>query len=357
MTSELRQIERLPNERELHFWADYAELNCLVNADRLYSRGQLQMQIRRGRDNGEALDETTQGDPILDDRTVDQMLGLAEPESQYGDSLITMSAAEASSRSSGDQQESADSQQTDDLAVQVDDIWRYLQYRANAFADSWPFLLEPTTQALTLRPNLTNGQRVYIFLLKCATLRYQHLTVAQSLTSKFELVAHQAFVAAFPDWEVHVFGTAALPGSRFNRSQLWDRLVLLAQELRCRLEVERDDLSEHNVGDGGLDLVAWLPLPEKSKGLPMAFGQCACGATNWKDKQGEANEQRWGEIIKLSAPVQNWTFIPFCYHNPQGDWEIPFEVQKGILVDRLRMFALIASRLDRVDAILTEAGL
>jgi hypothetical protein len=246
---------------------------------------------------------------------------------------------------------------SDSLSRRVDDIWRHLQYRARVFGANWPFNLEPTTQTLTLYETLSDAQKAYIFLLQCASLRYQTPGATALLTRTFELVAHQAFKVAFTGWEVHVFGTAALAGSRFGQPQLWDRLVVLSEDLRANLLVRKEDVSTQNVGDNGLDLVAWLPLPERSKGLPMAFAQCACGASSWKDKQGEANEQRWGEAIKLSAPIQNWTFIPFCYHDPQGDWETPFQVQKGVLVDRLRIFQLLSSRLNEVSELSRPLGL
>lgn len=341
----LRQLERLPKENELHYWADYAELNCLANVDRLYSQGQLSMQIRHGRDNGEATVDTTQGDPILDDRTIDSLLGItdSEPYLEYAGSAWD----EDLDVSTPEGEEASDSAElADNLSRRVGDIWRHLQYRAKAFGDNWPFSLEPTTQTLILRDDLSEAQKVYIFLLQCATLKYRNRSDIASLTTAFELVSYLAFKTAFNGWEVHVFGTAAASGTRFAQSTLWDRLVTLSKDLRSLLLVRKEDLSSQNVGDNGLDLVAWLPLPEKSKGLPMAFAQCACGASNWKDKQSEANEQRWGEAIKLSAPIQNWMFIPFCYHDPQGDWETPYQVHKGVLIDRLRLFHLLGLCID-----------
>jgi hypothetical protein len=129
---------------------------------------------------------------------------------------------------------------------------------------------------------------------------------------------------------------------------------VLAKDLRTPITAEEDEFSEQDMGDNGLDLVAWLPLPDKSKGLPMAFAQCACGASNWKMKQGEATEQRWGQTLFLSAPISNWTFIPFCYHNPQGIWETPHHVQKGVLVDRLRLCYLIELQHEAIDPLLNS---
>jgi hypothetical protein len=345
------QLERLPRERELHHWADYAEINCFASADGLYSRGQLSSQIRQGRDTGEAVEASTQGEAVLNDQMLDSLLGINDS----GD--LALSSGEPSWDSDFDSTTSDEGVHLDNATVadglgrRVDDIWRHLQYREKAFGDNWPFALEPMTQALTIASDLTEAQRIYLFLLECSLLRYQDRTTRGSLTRVFELVAHQAFLSAFSGWEVHVFGTAAPGNTRFFHGKLWDRLVALAADLRTPLLVREDEVSAQNSGDNGLDLVAWLPLPEKSKGLPIAFAQCACGASDWKDKQGEASEQRWGETMRLSSPVQNWLFIPFCYHDPQGDWETPFSVHNGVLVDRLRIFKLLEPRLSEVGAL------
>ena len=128
-------------------------------------------------------------------------------------------------------------------------------------------------------------------------------------------------------------------------------MTLLSEDLRCRVLIEKESISEQNTGDNGLDLVAWLPLPDKSKGLPMAFAQCACGASDWRMKQSEVSEERWGQILELASPISNWTIIPFCYHNPQGVWETPHHVNKGVLIDRLRLFELLKSKIDQVEEV------
>jgi hypothetical protein len=355
--SSFREPERLPKERELHHWADYAELSCLISEDGLYAPSQLSVQIRRGRDNGEATVETTQGDAILDDRTIDALLGISESDKESVEYPGSPWDEDFDPNTSKENEASDSAVLADNLSRRVDDVWRHLQYRAKSFGDNWPFTLEASAQALTLRAELSDSQKVYLFLLQCALLRYRTKQEMSSLTKAFERASYIAFKAAFTGWEVHIFGTTSPSGSRFAQAQLWDRLVILSSDLRGRLLVDKEHVSDQNVGDNGLDLVAWLPLPEKSKGLPMAFAQCACGASNWKDKQAEATIQRWGEAIKLSAPIQNWLFIPFCFHGPQGDWETPFDVHNGVLADRLRIFHLLDRSIGDVRDLLGEFGL
>lgn len=354
MSDIFRQLERLPNERELHHWADYVELNCIASADRLYSPGQFLKQIRQGRDSGDATLATTQGDAVVDDEVLDSLLGVTDFD-LADDSILESSWDTDLDVSTSDEGESLrGAALNDSFSRRVDDIWLHLQYRDKAFGSRWPFNIDAGTRTLSLVDNLTDSQLNYLFLLHCASLRYHTKSNSSQLTTAFELLALRAFAAAFEGWEVHVFGTSAPAGSRFGQALLWDRLQALAEDLRTNLEVDRSEFSEQDTGDNGLDLVAWLPLPDRSKGLPMAFAQCACSASNWKTKQGEANEQRWGQTLHFSAPVSNWTFIPFCYHNPQGVWETPHHVHKGVLIDRLRLSHLIELKDDETSTLFTS---
>jgi hypothetical protein len=355
VTSAFLGLERPPNVAELHHWADYVELNCMASVDHIYNPGQLAAHIRRAKDSGEATEESTQGDPVLDAEAMDALLGIFEEDEDIRES-----------GTSWDQdldEETDDVGQTltggplsDSFTRRVDDIWLYLRYRAASFGDAWPFEVDPITSTLSFREPDTDQQRLYIFLLLCSSLRYKP-SMLSPLTKAFEQVSYEAFAAAFPGWEVHIFGTAAKSGSRYKVGKLWKRLKLLSGDLRSPLVITEDDVKDRDVGDNGLDLVAWLPLPDTSKGFPMAFAQCACGANDWKDKQQEVSEARWGETLKLSNPILNWTFIPFCYHNPQGQWENQRLVYKGILVDRLRLFHLLEARIDQVQAVIGNLDL
>jgi hypothetical protein len=345
-----RDLDRLPNEHELHHWADYAELNCVASRDQLYSPGQLLQQIRHGRDSGDATTATTQGDPVLTDEELDTLLGVgddahdANPGSTWD--------ADLDVTTSDDDQSLSGAALHDSFSRRVEDIWIHLQYRSKTFGPMWPFLMDETTRTLILTDELNEHQRTYLFLLQCSSLRYHKKATSSQLTTVFEQVALKAFAAAFAGWEVHIFGTGAPADSHFGQAKLWDRVQVLSEDLRTPITAQEEEFSEHDLGDNGLDLVAWLPLPDKSKGLPMAFAQCACGASNWKMKQGEATEQRWGQTLYISSPISNWTFIPFCYHGPQGIWETSHHVQKGVLVDRLRLCYLIEEQRAMVGPLL-----
>jgi hypothetical protein len=357
MPNFFRSLERAPRINELHYWADYVELNCLASPDHLYAPSQLSVYLRRARDTGDANEASTQGDDILDDQTIDRLLGM---NNDQGPDLPTGQPswdADLDERTTDGDDQLTGAALSDSYSRRIDDIWRHLRYRAAAFGEDWPFTIDGVTGAVGISQPLTQGQQLYLFLLTCSALKYDPELSTPTLTRMFERVSHLAFIKVFPGWEAHIFGTAAAAGSRYAIGKLWDRLVLLSQDLRTNLLVSEEDISPHDVGDNGLDLVAWLPLPDKSKGLPMAFGQCACGAGTWRAKQGEVSEDRWGETIKLSSPIQNWTFIPFCYHGPQGDWEAPLHVYKGVLVDRLRMLHILKSGLEPVLELLAPLDL
>src|SRR5450755_1735273 len=126
-----RGLERLPNVKELHHWADYAELNCLAGPDHLYSPTQLVAQLRRGRDNGEATDASTQGDAILDTQTMDALLGIDDDDEgiiiggSMGEPAWDADLNEGGAELTG-------GPLADSFTRRVDDIWRHLRYRTAA---------------------------------------------------------------------------------------------------------------------------------------------------------------------------------------------------------------------------------
>ena len=130
--------------------------------------------LRRGRDSGEATDISTQGDAILDEQTMDALLGIRDEETISEESLGTPTWDADLDEGGG--AELTGGPLADSFTRRVDDIWRQLRYREAAFGDKWPFNIDQVTRALTLKSDLTSAQRVYIFFLlssRCGTNRNQ----------------------------------------------------------------------------------------------------------------------------------------------------------------------------------------
>jgi hypothetical protein len=362
VTDRIRNLDSLPRHKDLHHWADYIELICLLDPDRMTSPGQVLDRIREGRDAGDATPASLEGDGVTQE-DVDRSLFAEQEDGVYEDSELEDDPTDpenvwdevAEIEENGS---SSDAERRDALFRVVSDAFDRLYWRQSAFGDAWPFELRKN-RILVARTE-TPARRNYTFFLLCSSLRYVSKSDAATLTTSFERVCSVAFARAYVGWEVHLFGTSAPTGSRYS-GQLFPRLELLAKDLRCRLKVDENEFEVPDNGDNGLDVVAWLPLAAAGKGLPVAFAQCASGATDWVKKQWEASEDHWSATLDLEMPISNWTMIPFCYHSLGNVWENKRKVNKGILADRLRLMGLLENDLntplpDLPDDLLRDVG-
>ena len=106
----------------------------------------------------------------------------------------------------------------------------------------------------------------------------------------------------------------------------------------------------NRTGDDGLDIVAWREFPDKSAGKLIAFGQCACGATDWESKLSELDGAnfvgKWFRERLAVHPIRMF-FLP--RRVPKQDWH-DSGIDGGILFDRCR----IVANLQDLDAALED---
>jgi hypothetical protein len=88
--------------------------------------------------------------------------------------------------------------------------------------------------------------------------------------------------------------------------------------------------------DAGLDIVAWLPFPDKRSSKLIAFGQCATGQ-NWWGKRHELQPQSWLNTWlsdqPQATPIKTF-FIPHAV--TVSEWA-QLGYQAGIIFDRFRI--------------------
>lgn len=308
------QLDSHPKTKELHLWADYAELLCLFNEDGILSKADFEDGIGDGTDLGET-------EYIEDDSD------LSVPE--YNDVF---------------------SQRTDD-------IFLHLAYRQEVFEDFYPFYLDDYQQ-ICLKDPLSKPTCFYVFLLLASNLgKLPEKAIMHEITNSFEFICAEALRRMLPTGaEVHIFGPRHV--SRYS-GNVWTKINSLAADLSENLNVPESDFSKHSTGDEGLDIVAWMPTGDNNAGKLLLFAQCAC-TPEWKSKQHSSSATRWRQIMSLKSPPTNFSFIPFQFRHADGTWYVNKDIE-AILVDRQRLVHLFKGDvsvlsslpgLDQVDRIL-----
>src|SRR5690606_16064479 len=228
----LRLSEKYPTDSKIYLYADYFELVSLFNKDSIITPAEM-----------------------LDRLTDEGILKQTE--------------------NSEDQAE-----QNDKEEAFVREVFMLLTQRAISFDNDYPFNIQ--NENLTLKDNLSNKQKLYIFLLLSSNLNL-FKPFQSDLTSEFELVSKEALKNYLPNFaQVKNFGK----NTEFQ-GYAHEKIRLLASEMNINVDEEYlSTIASMGTQDLGLDVVGWMPLLDKIGNYISIFGQCACGK-DWNKKLNE----------------------------------------------------------------------
>lgn len=294
------------NHHSIHIWCDYAELRCFTHKDKRFSRDAL----------AEAIYEMREIAPedVGDDEDDEGDLDGAEP---VGPLISERNEA------------------------RIIGFFNQLRWRARVFEDAWPFQLDEANKEIQLKPLLNSQQILYLQLLLSSSLRYVHKKRAKELTEPFEALSVEIFRKLMPmNAEVHAFGAKS---SKKYKGHVFDRLTELAKDIRGSLDLKRSHFPPQNSGDSGLDIVAWHPLGDERKNIPVALAQCGCTLDKWAGKMLEASPARLSGWLRTAHPWATYYFMPLDLSTDDGgamDWQQYASFSQVIVIDRLRLIRL-----------------
>jgi hypothetical protein len=102
-----------------------------------------------------------------------------------------------------------------------------------------------------------------------------------------------------------------------------------------------DNPSSKLVKDLGLDVIAWLPMPDNRLGQLFLLAQCATGRTDWDEK---LNDVSWERMESWIRPLpKGWTIRCFAipFHLPNEKHWKTVSGQGGLFLDRTRLTLLL----------------
>lgn len=264
-----------PKSSADHLWVDYWELLCLRHIDQEFSRADLEDWIK------------------------DSANGPADSNAR--------------------------SQRTYDFV-------QHLEYRVAAFGPWYPFEVE-SGGVLKVVSEWTPQRRFYLFLLMAANLRYFKSQIP-TLTDTFEDASSYCLRMMLPAG-APVYLMGAKNRGRYNGS-LWSKINLLAEDLCENVTASEPNFPPNNTGDGGLDIVGWLPPGDSEPGRLVLFAQCGCGE-EWEPKQYVSSVAQWEGRITFKAHPVNVLFTPQCFRAASGAWFNDDRIHRTVLMDRVRI--------------------
>jgi hypothetical protein len=306
----LQKLQAKPKHRqyETYLWADYIELLCLANID----------------------GEMTKSDII--DRLSERERDLQEGDTADIDEVMNMEKEEY-------EKPSRRSEISDLWEVRVADWFNILNLRESLYQSNYPFII---TEHEIKRKNsqLNPSQKIYVYLLCCSNLYLFDKALQVSLANCFELLSYNSFKNILPnDAEIHLFGSNPLnKEGRYSKIPLLNKINKLSADLNEILDprLNQSNYTSIKGGDGGLDLVAWVPTGDNLPSSLIFFAQCAC-TDEWVSKQHDSSHESWEGRILFKNRISNSIFIPFCFRRGDGTWAKIEDIKLSFLVDRKRL--------------------
>jgi len=219
-----------------------------------------------------------------------------------------------------------------------------LNIRKSVFKHFYPF--EITDETITLKTDLTGLQKLYIFLLLSANLGY--MRNMNLLTSDFEELSLEVLKKYLPNHaEVHRFGKSMLDFDRYT-GHIKDKINLLAEDLKYRTKYEAHYFADTDNGDGGLDIVAWIPFEEDENynNIQVHLCQCATGK-EWHKKQDDI-DKFYGNYIEFKTQINPTLFIPYDGRNADRTFNEEGKIKKSLMFDRIRILFLLEGNEERI---------
>ena len=292
---------------DAHHWEDWVELCCIANMDGEADVAGISDRLREERD--------TRSEDERDE-----------------DDEATVSSDEA--------EETEVAEEDDKHYRLVKDWFVSLANRAKMLGDDYPFELNAENSKLKLRATITPAHHLYVAFLMMANLHYFG-TSQSDLTSSFETIGVSVFRWLLPSHaNIHRFGKGPDNKGRYS-GHIWKKITKLAKDLSCKMKCTRDEFAKTDNGDGGLDLVGWVPWNDYAPGRLLIFGQCAC-TPNWVNKQGQASGRVWGNTFDFVTHPMTVILIPFFLRTSSGDWHQRRKFDEHLIIDRLRLLRTLA---------------
>lgn len=272
-----------------------------------------------------------------------EFLCLIHPDRSIADSEIRsriLSDADINDENDYGSLSSSVPENADEQLLRAYEWFQHMKHREEVLQGAYPFCLNYSSSQIEVKEELTNHQKLYVYLLMVSCLRHYDRSARYHLSSSFEAIcAHVLRQYMGTNGVVRIFGTSS---SCHYSGNAYSRITQLARDLGESLRITEAEFNGRASRDEGLDVVGWLPICDDAPGRLLVFGQCAC-TTDWKLKQHSTAYDKWSQVMTLTARPVHAIFIPFFFRDVGGHWYASLDIHGTLLLDRLRILCLLRS--------------
>ncbi|MFD2524158.1 hypothetical protein [Emticicia soli] len=175
----------------------------------------------------------------------------------------------------------------DEDEIFIKKIFELLKERSELYNTYYPYLFDDNEVLLSTKPNISEHNKLYIYLLISSKLNIFN-DFTKELTTEFEYISKEVLEKFLPNNAiVKNFGrNTAYTGNARNK------IKQLAADLNLTVDdYEIQQIAERNNQERGLDIVGWIPFEDNCMNILVFLAQCACGK-NYEVKQHDARRFR-----------------------------------------------------------------
>lgn len=242
-----------------------------------------------------------------------------------------------------DENEGSDAERSDRLERQVEDVWTQLDFRENSLKDIYPFVVNG--DFISLKENLTDIQRIYLFLLACSRLRSfkkAQKGIIQFWAKNFAIVSKFCTTALLPPHsKVRIFDANSDDRRAYYGTDLRKALKKMGKDLAVPYINEQECDRASSSGDAGFDIVATVEFDDKLSSNYALLGQCGAQETEWPKKTLEAHSLKLRTYFQVHFDIPTLMFTPIFYRNSDGEWVDNSPCAGVLVIDRARILQLL----------------
>lgn len=228
------------------------------------------------------------------------------------------------------------SEQNESWVSEIDRWFGEIEARSVAYGDSYPFFLDD--RRVVRKSNISDFQKIYVGLLLCSSMR--NISNSSILSSAFEYASFCAMKNYLPPLsEVHLFGVSSGVISRYSGS-LESKIKKLSEDTGYRVSSRKNLFRRIDNGDGGADIVAWIPFGNDiNRDKKLFFVGQSASTMRWPEKQ--LSGARLKTYLDIENTVMNVLYVPYDMRDYDRDFKESGQITTDILFDRHRMINLL----------------
>jgi hypothetical protein len=215
----------------------------------------------------------------------------------------------------------------------ISEWFELLSIREIEFGDFYPFLI--SGDKIRLKKEMDSPKNAYIFLLLSSNGKY--IKDKNLLTTDFEIFSYEVLKSYLPSFaQIFQFGKSNISHDRYT-GHITEKINTLATDLKCNTTYKSHFFSSTNTGDGGLDIVAWVPFENDVNqcNIQVYLGQCATGK-DWLDKQDDTHKFPH-KYIKFDGHINYIMFIPYDGRDTDRNFIEEKDMGDYLFFDRYRL--------------------